>query len=284
MKVIVFNTIVGIVHLFFFVTYTDNPLCTTSPPTVPKQKKALPPLPPPKPISEERRKREEDRIYEELSDEEDGDEYIAPTSMGPLDMDDEGGILEYHYPSVDRRIRPASFQDDGAPVTSSSGGGMFDHDEEDDDEYIDPTIPAASMKQIQQAPDGGHGYMNTNSASDDGRGYMNTNTLDGRDLKPTKNAPKNVPKSFTLPNRSPSMREKSSTHPVTVRNPLTPPSSRKKIPIQPLPEKGGPSNELFDALKKRKNKVEEVGDDDSVFERTRHTSPPQVHSKPFYQV
>ena len=254
--------------------HTGNPLTANIPS---KQKRTLPPLPPPKPISEEKRIEEDKRIYEDISDD---DEYIAPTSVHA--QEPEGGVLEYHYPNLDRRIRPASYLDDhgGAPVTSSSGGGMFDED--DDDEYIDPTIPAASMRQLIQAPASGPGYMNTNTL--DGkdltsRGYMNTNTLDGKDIRPKKN----FPKSSTLPHRSPSMKERSPASYIAAQKPLTPPSSRKKIPGQPPSfDTRGTNNELLDKLKKRKNIVEEV-EDDSVFEPTR-PSPPAVHSKRAYQV
>jgi len=243
------------VLIISFAIHSGNPLTAN----LPKQKKTQPPLPPPKPISEEKRIEEERRTYDFISDDDD-DEYIAPTSVGP--QDPEGGVLEYHYPSVDRRIRPASLHDyGGAPVTSSSGGGMFD--EEDDDEYIDPSIPAASIRQLPQAPGSGPGYMNTN-------------TLNGKNLKPTKNSQK----SFTLPHRSPSMKDRTPASHVAARKPLTPPSSRKKMPSESSFDSGGANNELFDKLKKRKNRIEEV-DDDSVFE----PSPPTVHSsKPVYQV
>ena len=232
--------------------HADNPLTAKIPS---QQKKTLPPFPPPKPISEE----EEKRIYEEMSD--DDREYIAPTSVGT--QEPEGDVLEYHYPNLDRRIRPTSYLDDhgGAPVTSSSGGGMFD--EGDDDKCIDLTIPAASMRQLPQAP-----------AS--GLGYTNANTLDGKDIMPTKN----YRKSGTLPHQSPSMKERSPASHIAARKPLISPSSCKRMPGQP------PSFDtewtLLDKLKKRKNIVEEV-DDDLVFEHNR-PSPLAVHSKPVYQV
>jgi len=245
---------------------TANPLRNSAAKSV-KKSKPPPPLPPPKPMSEEKIRREEKNMYEEISDDENDEEYTAISQMVP---EPEGGVERYDYADMERGIRPMSYHQDeyggsGGSVTGTSGGGTFQsNDDSDTEEYIEPKIVSAPPIIVHQ-----------NSQPIKRNQYMNTNTLDGRDLSHAK--PPEV-KIKTLPKRTPPHKEKS-----PVRKPLGLPDN-KPVNLNSSLDTGS-SSELMNMLSRRKQQVEGSNSaaNDDVFVKEEPTKV-AFKTKPVYQV
>ena len=189
-------------------------------------------------------------MYEPIDEDDGNGEYTTLSDQPP---EPEGGILRYDYADMERGIRPMSVHHDeyggsGGSTTGASGGGTFhsNNSESDDDEYIVPTTLTPTV--LSQAPTQRTQYMNT---------------LDGRELS---SKPSNM-KSATLPHRPSSYKDKSSRGCIS----KSPPAGSHSL------SSSSNNAELFNALNRRKQKVEGGSVDDDVFVQESHKGTPSMY-------